>query len=131
MAYKETVRLVSADKAMTFPSGYTMREFKGETLDEDYPQLLKFKLVKDKINLIDGMRKGDIVDVEFFLNGQDVEKKDGSGTFYKMELTVKKLTLHGQTQAQAPQQPQSRYTQPQQVKAQPVQQADDDEDLPF
>lgn len=131
MAYKETVRLVSADNVKTYESGFTMREFKGETLDEDYPQLLKFKLVKDKVNLIDGMRKGDIVDVEFFLNGREVEKKDGSGMFHILELTVKKLTPHGQTQAQAPQQTQSRYTPPPQSQPQTVQKADDDEDLPF
>lgn len=131
MAYKETVRLVSADNVKTYESGFTMREFKGETLDEDYPQLLKFKLVKDKVNLIDGMRKGDIVDVEFFLNGREVEKKDGSGMFHILELTVKKLTPHGQTQQPGNRVYAQQQVPQQQVPRQPQSIQDNDEDLPF
>ena len=135
MAHKETVRLVSAEKAQTFSSGFTKREFKGETLDERYPQLLKFVLMKDKVTLIDGLRKGDIVDVEFFINGREVEKRDGSGMFHVMELTVAKLTPHGQEQApqQSQQyQPRQSYAQPQQAQPVSIKTDEiDDDDIPF
>ncbi|MGN0885706.1 MAG: DUF3127 domain-containing protein [Candidatus Spyradenecus sp.] len=150
MAFTITVELVSAGKAQVFKSGFRKREFKGETLDAQYPQVLKFVLTKDRVDLLDQYHSGDIVDVDFVINGREVERKDGNGTFHVMELQVLRIAARGQNGAQgaAPAPAKGGSPRPAQERAQaalnspynpplahPVQAApapaEQDEELPF
>lgn len=58
----------------TFPSGFTKREFVVKT-DGDYPQPIKFALVKDRTALIDGYKVGDRVTVKFDLRGNEFKER--------------------------------------------------------
>jgi len=54
--------------AMTFASGFTKREFV-LTMDDDYPQDIKFACVKEKCTLLDNVAPGDRVKVLFRIRG--------------------------------------------------------------
>ena len=56
-------KIHSIQDTQSFPSGFTKREFVLETLEEKYPQEIKFECLKDKINLLDDLSKGDEVHV--------------------------------------------------------------------
>lgn len=58
----------------TFPSGFTKREFV-ITTEEQYPQDVKFELVKDKTSMIDKFRVGDQLKVSFNVRGNEYQGK--------------------------------------------------------
>lgn len=58
----------------TFPSGFSKREFV-ITTDEQYPQDVKFELVKDKTSLIDKFTVGDQLKVSFNVRGNEYQGK--------------------------------------------------------
>lgn len=58
----------------TFDSGFTKREFV-ITTQEQYPQDLKFELIKDKTSLIDKFKVGDRVTVSLNLRGNEYNGK--------------------------------------------------------
>jgi len=77
---------------MTFPSGFTKREFV-VTTEEDYPQDVKFTCVKEKSALLDTVAPGDRVQVTFRVRGNlfkeryfvdlhayRIDKLDGDGS---------------------------------------------------
>lgn len=53
---------------MTFASGFMKREFL-VTMEDDYPQDVKFVCVKEKCALLDGVQAGDEVKVSFRIRG--------------------------------------------------------------
>lgn len=57
----------------TFPSGFTKREFVLTTQQEQYPQDLKFELVKDRTSLIDSFDIGQQVTVHFDIRGNEYQ----------------------------------------------------------
>ena len=58
----------------SFPSGFTKREFVITTA-EQYPQDVKFELVKDKTSLIDKFTVGQQVTVSFNVKGNEYQGK--------------------------------------------------------
>lgn len=58
----------------TFSSGFTKREFV-VTTEEQYPQDVKFELIKDKTSLIDAFKPNDPIKVSFNLRGNEYNGK--------------------------------------------------------
>ncbi|MCF8257526.1 MAG: DUF3127 domain-containing protein [Flavobacteriales bacterium] len=58
----------------SFPSGFTKREFV-ITTEEQYPQDVKFELVKDKTSMIDKYKVGDQLKVSFNVRGNEYQGK--------------------------------------------------------
>lgn len=58
----------------TFGSGFQKREFV-LTTKEQYPQDVKFELVKDKIDIIDVYKSGDSIKVHFNVRGNEYNGK--------------------------------------------------------
>ncbi len=56
---------------------FKKREFVIET-QEQYPQVLQFQSVQDRVNLIDGFQAGDKVEVFFNLRGREWQKDAAS-----------------------------------------------------
>lgn len=52
----------------TFPSGFTKREFV-LTMEDDYPQDVKFACIKEKCGLLDNLVPGERVKVGFRIRG--------------------------------------------------------------
>jgi len=61
-------------QAETYPSGFTKREFV-VTTKEQYPQDVKFELVKDKTAILDSFSEGQEVTVHFNLRGSEYQGK--------------------------------------------------------
>ena len=70
MSYEATGTIKVIMDLQTFDSGFTKREFV-VTTQEQYPQDLKFELVKDRTSLIDSFNQGDKVKVSFNLRGNE------------------------------------------------------------
>ena len=78
---------------MTFPSGFTKREFV-VTIEDDYPQDIKFVCKKEKCALLDALAVGDRVKVSFRLRGNEYKEK------YYVDLEafkVEKMDADGST----------------------------------
>lgn len=58
----------------TFDSGFTKREFV-ITTKEQYPQDVKFEVVKDKCSLLDGYKVGQSLTVHFNIRGNEYNGK--------------------------------------------------------
>lgn len=58
----------------TFDSGFQKREFV-ITTKEQYPQDIKFELIKDKVDLVDPYNQGDTIKVHFNLRGNEFKGK--------------------------------------------------------
>ena len=87
--------IIAIDEIITFDSGFTKREFVIKTTDDgDYPQDIKFELVKDKTSLIDKYNIGDRVKVYINIRGREWNEK------YFVNLVAWKL--EGQEMASAP-----------------------------
>lgn len=59
----------------TFSSGFTKREFVVEVPDGNYPQMVKFEIVKDRISQLDGFSVGDEVKVAFDIRGNEYKER--------------------------------------------------------
>lgn len=59
----------------SFPSGFTKREFVLTTGDENYPQDIKFELIKDKCEWLDKYSDGQDVTVSFDIRGNEYKDK--------------------------------------------------------
>ncbi len=59
----------------TFPSGFTKREFVITTSNDNYPQDIKFELVKDKCEWLDKYTDGQDVTVNFDIRGNEYKDK--------------------------------------------------------
>jgi len=105
-----------------FDSGFTKREFV-ITTEEQYPQDVKFELVKDKTALIDQYQVGSNVRVHFNLRGNEWQGK------YFVNLQAWKLDAVGAAQQSSPGAPPEAAPMP---AVAPVDlNSDDDDDLPF
>ena len=68
--------IIAIDDIITFDSGFTKREFVIKTTDDgDYPQDIKFELVKDKTALIDSYKIGDKIAVHLNIRGREWNQK--------------------------------------------------------
>ncbi len=77
------------NEVQTFPSGFSKREFVVETMDGQYPQQIKFELMKEKTALTDGLNTGDPVHVHFDIRGNEYQGK------YYVNLNCWKLDRPG------------------------------------
>lgn len=55
----------------TFESGFNKREFVLTTENDKYPQDIKFECHKDRVELINGLKPGEPVQVRFNINGRE------------------------------------------------------------
>jgi hypothetical protein len=94
MSLQITGKVKAVFDTQTFGSGFTKREFV-VTTEEQYPQDVKFELVKDKTGAIDAYKVGQSVTVHFNVRGNEHQGK------YYVSLQAWKLEA-GQSQA-APQ----------------------------
>lgn len=74
MAYELQGKVIKIDDVQTFGSGFTKREFVVRT-EEQYPQDVKFELVKDKTALLDAYKVGDAIKVSFDIRGSEWQGK--------------------------------------------------------
>ena len=88
---------------LTFPSGFTKREFV-VTLEDDYPQDVKFGCVKERCSLLERVSVGDRVKVVFRIRGKEykdryfvdldafkVDKLDGDGSSVSYDTAAEPL----------------------------------------
>jgi hypothetical protein len=59
----------------TFGSGFNKREFVVTTDADRYPQDVKFECTKDKVELVNKLKKGDKVKVSFDIRGNEWKGK--------------------------------------------------------
>jgi len=71
MAYKAEGKLHKIYDTEQKSASFQAREFVIEMVDGQYPQMVKFQLVQDKCNLIDGYNEGEEIAVDFDLRGRE------------------------------------------------------------
>jgi len=59
----------------TFASGFNKREFVVTSSADKFPQDIKFECLKDKVELVNKLNKGDKVKVTFDINGREWQGK--------------------------------------------------------
>jgi hypothetical protein len=72
MEVQGKIKLV--EEAQTFSSGFVKQEFV-ITTDEKYPQDIKLEFVKDKVDQLKKVKRGDNVTVHFNLRGNEYQGK--------------------------------------------------------
>lgn len=115
--YETTGKIKVIFDTQSFASGFSKREFVVTTNHDKYPQDLKFEVVKDKCALIDPLRPGQPVTVNFDVRGNEYNGK------YYVSLSAWKIA-GGDAPAQA--QPAQR-----QSTSQPMPEGDDFDEVPF
>lgn len=70
-SFELTGTLKVLEDLQTFASGFTKREFVIEIPDGKYPQMVKFEVVRDKINQLDKVSIGDELKVTFDVRGNE------------------------------------------------------------
>jgi single-strand DNA-binding protein len=73
--YEATGKIKVIFDTQTFPSGFTKREFVVTTGDENYPQDIKFEIIKDKCSWLDKFQAGQDVTVHFDIRGNEFKDK--------------------------------------------------------
>ena len=73
-SFELTGKLKTVMDIQTFGSGFTKREFV-VTTEEQYPQDIKFELIKDKTSLIDAFKENESIKVSFNLRGNEYNGK--------------------------------------------------------
>ena len=71
MAYKAEGKIQKIFDTEQKSATFQAREFVIEVADGQYPQMVKFQLVQDKCDLIDGYREGEAINVDFDLRGRE------------------------------------------------------------
>lgn len=99
------------------------QKFNSET-GEPIPNLVKLQASGNKIDLLNGIAKGDKIKVSFNVKGRLFDKQDGSGKAHAQNLDIWKLEVITKANAQ-----QSTAVQPSAPTTQVTNQ--DDDDLPF
>lgn len=75
MSLELTGKVKVINETQTFDSGFTKREFV-ITTNEQYPQDVKFEIIKDKVQLLNSVKVGDNVQVSFNVRGSFYEPKN-------------------------------------------------------
>ena len=73
--YEATGKIKTIFETQTFPSGFTKREFVLTTGDENYPQDIKFEMIKDKCSWLDKFQEGSEATVSFDIRGNEFKGK--------------------------------------------------------
>lgn len=129
-------RIHQVNDVQTFDSGFSKREFVIETADQ-YPQMIKFELIKERTTLVDQYNQGDTVNVHFDIRGNEYQGK------YYVNLNCWRLDGPGgappaggpppgaQQQMQQPAAAAAAPVAQQQPASEPPGGFEDDEDIPF
>ena len=70
MSYEISGKIKYIKEPQVFESGFKKQEFV-VTTDEKFSQQLKFELTKDKIELLESLKVGDEVEVDFNIRGNE------------------------------------------------------------
>ena len=89
-SYQLSGRIKVVMDQVTFPSGFTKREFVVTTEDK-FPQDIKLELIKDKCSLIEGFAPNEEVTVSFNIRGNE-----NNGRYY-VNLQAWKIDKGGAT----------------------------------
>ncbi|MBT8036106.1 MAG: DUF3127 domain-containing protein [Verrucomicrobiae bacterium] len=73
--YEATGKIKVIFDTQTFPSGFTKREFVITVGDDNYPQDLKFEMIKDKCTWLDKFQTDQSVTVSFDIRGNEFKGK--------------------------------------------------------
>ncbi|MFT4980895.1 MAG: hypothetical protein ACI9UR_000741 [Bacteroidia bacterium] len=73
-SFEVSGKLKAVMEVQAFASGFTKREFV-LTTEEQYPQEIKFELIKDKTSAIDRFKENDTIKVSFNLRGNEYNGK--------------------------------------------------------
>lgn len=93
-----TVKIIMEE--MTFPSGFSKREFVVTTPDDKYPQDISFSCLKDKAALLNNVSVGQEVKVTFDIGGREYNDR------YFVNLNAWKIQpANGQVAAPAEEMP--------------------------
>lgn len=84
---KGKIKLIN--DTQSFPSGFTKREFVITTLEDKYPQDIKFEVVKDKCSILDNFNNDQEVTVNFDVRGNEYNGK------YYVNLNCWKIQASG------------------------------------
>ena len=77
-----TGKLISKSETAQISESFKKREFVIEYAENpQYPEFVKFELVQDKCNIIDGLKKDQEIDVHFNIKGRKWEK-DGKTSYF-------------------------------------------------
>lgn len=71
MSFELTGTVKEIFDEQTFASGFNKREFVVTTEADKFPQDIKFECLKDKVELVNQLKKGDKVKVTFDVNGRE------------------------------------------------------------
>lgn len=71
MGYEMTGKLKIVGETQTFASGFSKREFVVVTEEDKYPQEIKFNALKEKGDLLDEFKTGDVITVHFDIRGRE------------------------------------------------------------
>lgn len=89
------VKLEKVFETKTFDSGFKKREFVGiDESNPSYPQYIKFELIKDACDKIDGFNIGDVIEVNYNIRGNKYENPE-KGTQYFVSLNAWKIEPKG------------------------------------
>lgn len=102
--YTTTGKLKVKFDTQTFPSGFQKREFVVTVGDDNYPQDLKFEIIKDKCDWLDKYQEGQELTVSFDIRGNEFKEK------YYVNLNA--WRIESEQQQQAPQQASQPNKQP-------------------
>lgn len=75
-------------------ASFKKREFVLETMDGQYPQLVKFQVLQDKVSLLENCQEGDTIKVTFDLSGREYNSPKGE-TLYFTNLNCWRLEKVG------------------------------------
>lgn len=75
---------------------FRKREFVLEIADGNYPQIVKFQLVQDKVTLLDRFKPGDQIKVNFDLSGREYNSPKGE-VMYFTNLSAWRIEPAGQS----------------------------------
>ncbi len=120
MNYEITGTIIEIFDEQQISDRFKKREFVIETVDGNFTDVVKFQLVQDKTNLIEGFNKGDKVNISFNIRGN--KWKDN----YFVNLQAWKIDQTEPSQASSAQGPPP----PAEEDMPPLPDAPDD-DLPF
>ena len=79
MSYELTGTVKVIFDEQTFASGFNKREFVVTTEADKFPQDVKFECLKEKVELVDKLNKGDKVKVAFDINGREASAVSANG----------------------------------------------------
>ena len=82
MDYTFTGTVKKVGDVQTFSSGFTKRELVVTSEEERYPQNVAFEFLKERADMLDGVRESDRVTVHFDISSREWAAPDGSVKYF-------------------------------------------------